>query len=306
MISEESFHEKINSVQEDLKEIIYYISLSDSEDQIWKSYENLITPNLGVTVPDAHVELGDLHRLMYTSGTTSRPKGVKISFENLYWKNIGHISTFNIVPEDKTLIVGPLYHVGALDLPATGTLYRGGSTIIIRNFDPKEILQTIEKEKPTNIWLAPAMVNLLLQYENVQNYNLDSIRFIIAGGEMMPVQLVEKVNSLFKNAWFCDAYGSTETLSGDTFLPQSKTFEKLGSVGKPCIHLDLKIVDDVGEAIGSGEIGEIILRGPKVTKGYWKNEEATRETIKDGWFHTGDIGYLDEEGYFTSQIGKRT
>src|SRR5699024_7019097 len=107
----------------------------------------------------------------------------------------------------------------------------------------------------------------------------------------------EKVLSYFSNAWFCDAYGLTETVSGDTFLPRSKTFEKLGSVGKPCIHLDLKIVDTNGLDLKAGEIGEIALRGPKVTKGYWKNEKATKEAIKNGWFYSGDMGYLDEEGF---------
>src|SRR5690606_11436992 len=84
---------------------------------------------------------------------------------------------------------------------------------------------------------------------------------------------------------------------GDTFLPESKTFEKLGSVGKPCIHLDLRIVNENGEDVEPGVIGEIAVRGPKVTKGYWKNEKATKEAIKDGWFYTGDMGYLDEDGY---------
>ncbi|MEH7250754.1 long-chain fatty acid--CoA ligase [Neobacillus niacini] len=297
LITEDEFQNEIDSIRGNLRELQHYVSLSETEAELWKSYQKLIDSNLGTEVLDAHVELADLHRLMYTSGTTSRPKGVKISFENLYWKNIGHIWTFNIGPEDKTLIVGPLYHVGALDLPATGVLHRGGSVVILRKFEPEKVLATIEKEKPTNIWLAPAMVNMILQFEQAHQYDLDSIRFIIAGGERMPEPLIEKVQKLFKNAWFCDAYGLTETVSGDTFLPRSKTFEKLGSVGKPCIHLDMNVVDDDGNKIAPGEIGEIVFRGPKVTKGYWRDEESTKKAIRNGWFHTGDMGYVDEEGY---------
>ncbi|ETI69012.1 acyl-CoA synthetase [Neobacillus vireti] len=297
LISEDDFHNEIDSIRENLPELQHYVSLSVTEDKSWKSYQKLIDSNLGTQVLDAHVELNDLHRLMYTSGTTSRPKGVKISFENLYWKNIGHIWNFNIGPDDKTLIVGPLYHVGGLDLPSTGVLYRGGSVVILRKFDPEQVLAAIEQEKPTNIWLAPAMVNMLLQFEQAHRYNLDSIRFIIAGGERMPEPLIERVQKLFKNAWFCDAYGLTETVSGDTFLPRSKTFEKLGSVGKPCIHLDMRVVDDDGNKVPPGEIGEIVFRGPKVTKGYWQDEESTKKSIRNGWFHTGDMGYVDEEGY---------
>ncbi len=297
LISEDNFQNEIDSIRGYLPELQHYVSLSVTEDESWKSYQKLIDSNLGAQLQDAHVELDDLHRLMYTSGTTSRPKGVKISFENLYWKNIGHIWNFNIGPEDKTLIVGPLYHVGGLDLPATGVLHRGGSVVILRKFDPEKVLAAIEKEKPTNIWLAPAMINILLQFEQAHQYNLDSIRFIIAGGERMPEPLIEKVQKLFINAWFCDSYGLTETVSGDTFLPRSKTFEKLGSVGKPCIHLDMSVVDEDGNKVPSGEIGEIVFRGPKVTKGYWRDEESTKKAIRNGWLHTGDMGYMDEEGY---------
>lgn len=297
LVTEGDFHKTIDLIVNQLGNIEHYITLSKNEHENWRQYHTMVQSNLGVHVPDVHVELEDLHRLMYTSGTTSRPKGVMISYENLYWKNIGHIWTFDIVPEDKTLITGPLYHVGGLDLTATGTIYRGGNVVILRKFDPREVIETIEREKPTNVWLAPAMINMILQVENVEQYNLDSIRYIIAGGERMPESLVQKVKDIFKNAWFCDAYGLTETVSGDTFLPRSKTFEKLGSVGKPCLHLDFRIVNSNGEEVPPGTVGEITLRGPKVTKGYWKNEEATKKAIKNGWFFTGDMGRLDEDGY---------
>lgn len=295
LISESEFQYKLKDIR--IKELEHYVSIDNDIKDGWKSYDKLWQVNLGVEVEDKHVELDSLHRLMYTSGTTSRPKGVMISYQNLYWKNIGLIWNFNINSEDKTLIVGPLYHVGALDLPASAVLYRGGSVVLLKRFNAEELLSTIEKERPTNIWLPPAIINMLLQYKNITEYNLDSIRFIIAGGERMPEPLVKDVLKLFKNAWFCDAYGMTETVSGDTFLPQSKTIEKLGSVGKPCIHLDMKIVDANGKEMKQGEIGEIAFRGPKVTKGYWNNEEATKQAIKDGWFHTGDMGYVDKEGY---------
>ncbi|PLR78766.1 o-succinylbenzoate--CoA ligase [Bacillus sp. V3-13] len=297
LVTEGDFHETIDSIRDELNEIHHYITLSNELNSNWKSYHNMISTNSGIHVPDAHIELSDLHRLMYTSGTTSRPKGVMISYENLYWKNIGHIWTFDIVPEDKTLITGPMYHVGGLDLTTTGTLYRGGSVVIMRNFNPQKLLETIEAERPTNVWLAPAMIIMLLQKDNIRDYNLDSIRYIIAGGERMPESLIKNVQDIFKNAWFCDAYGLTETVSGDTFVPRDKTFEKLGSVGIPCIHLDVRVVDHNGADVPPGEVGEIVLRGPKVTKGYWKNEEATKNAIKNGWFHTGDMGRLDEDGY---------
>src|SRR5699024_8943457 len=115
LISEDSFHEKIDSIRNELNYLDYYITLSNL-DTGWVSYDKLLTESTDADIPDIHVELNDMHRLMYTSGTTSRPKGVIISYENLYWKNIGHIWNFDIDQYDKTLIVGPLYHVGAMDL----------------------------------------------------------------------------------------------------------------------------------------------------------------------------------------------
>ncbi|ARK29729.1 acyl-CoA synthetase [Halalkalibacter krulwichiae] len=297
IVTEGDFHEQVDSIKGELPNLHYYVSLSSSTKSRWLNYYILVNENMGAVIHDENVELDDLNRLMYTSGTTSRPKGVIITNENLYWKNIAHIWEFNITPEDKTLITGPLYHVGGLDLTGIGTIYRGGSVVIMRKFDPIDLLEIIDKERPTNVWLAPAMLNMILQQENSGNYNLDSIRYIIAGGEKMPEQLIQKVFTIFRNTRFCDAYGLTETVSGDTFMPQDKTFEKLGSVGRPCLHLDIRIVNSYWEEVNTGELGEIALKGPKVAKGYWKNEEATKKAFRGGWFNTGDIGYLDEDGY---------
>ncbi|MCX5908807.1 MAG: AMP-binding protein, partial [Deltaproteobacteria bacterium] len=114
----------------------------------WEGYDRMVEAYKGAKVPHAVVELDDLHRLMYTSGTTAHPKGVMITYGNLYWKNIGHIVMFNMTPEDRTLVVGPLYHVGGLDLPATGTLYIGAGLVILRRFEPIPVLQAIQKERP--------------------------------------------------------------------------------------------------------------------------------------------------------------
>lgn len=202
IFSEDSFHETLDSIRGNVQQLQHYITLSADELSGWIRYEQIIETNRGADVPDAHVELDDLHRLMYTSGTTSRPKGVMITYGNLYWKNIGHIWEFNITPDDKTLISGPLYHVGALDLTATGTLYRGGSIVIINKFNTVEVLETIQREKPTNLWLAPAMVNMILQEPTTDQYILDSIRYIIAGGERMPEPLIQKSSSCLETLGF--------------------------------------------------------------------------------------------------------
>jgi len=297
IITEAEFAPVIDSLTPNLPELKHRLILGPDGPEGWHSYEDLVKHGLGKT--PSHVDMGqdDLHRLMYTSGTTAHPKGVMLTYGNLYWKNIGHMLTFGITDRDRTLVVGPLYHVGGMDLTATGTLYAGGSVVILKKFDPVDVLQAIDAEKVTNMWLSPAMTIMLFNEPSFDQYDVSSVRFIIDGGEKMPATLIKEFKNRFPNAWFADAYGLTETVSGDTFLAKDRMLNKLGSVGKPVPHLRVRVVDDNDRDAPPNEMGEICLKGPKVFKGYWKNPEATQEALRGGWFHTGDMGTLDEEGY---------
>lgn len=247
--------------------------------------------------PIEAVEGDDIHRLMYTSGTTARPKGVMITYANLYWKTIAQLVEFGLTARDKGLACGPLYHVGALDLTTTNLLYAGGSVEIHRKFETDAVLDALEHHGISNVWLAPSMVNQLLAHPALERRDLSGVKLIIDGGEKMPLPLIERLRRAFPNAWFADAYGLTETVSGDTFLDKGKTVEKLGSAGKACLHLEVAIWDEDDRPVPNGTLGEIVLRGPKVFKGYWKDPEATAVAFRGEWFHTGDIGYLDPDGF---------
>ena len=297
LITEPEFEPVVSSIRERLPELRHCLLLGKEAPKGWISYDGFIEANRGSNPPHADVGLDDLHRLSYTSGTTAHPKGVMISYGNLYWKNFAHILTFGLTQADRTLVVGPLYHVGGMDLPATGTLHAGGSLVILRRYDSVEVLQAVAQEKVTNLWLSPAMTIMLFQEPTFGQYDVSSIRFIIDGGEKMPATLIKEFKEKFPNAWFADAYGLTESVSGDTFLAKDKMLDKLGSVGRPCPHLHVRVVDENGVDMPPNEMGEIVLKGPKIFKGYWKNPEATAAAIKDGWFYTGDMGTLDEDGY---------
>jgi len=250
-----------------------------------------------VPVARAPAAADDVHRLMYTSGTTGRPKGVMLTHGNLAWKNVAHLIEFGFTGADLGLACGPLYHVGALDLTTT-TLIAAGATIIIhRTFDAAAVVDELERSRVTTVWLAPAMVNAIMALPDVEQRDLSSVRVIINGGEKMPIPLIERIQRTFPSAWFADAYGLTETVSGDTFLDRDSIVTKLGSVGRPCLYLELDLWDDDGASVAPGEKGEIVLRGPKVFPGYWKDPEATEKAFAGGWFHTGDIGVRDEDGY---------
>jgi acyl-CoA synthetase (AMP-forming)/AMP-acid ligase II len=247
--------------------------------------------------PRVHVADDDVHRLMYTSGTTGRPKGVMLTHANLAWKNYAHITEFGFTSDDLGLACGPLYHVGALDLTTTSLIAAGATTIIHRVFEAPSVVDELERSRVTTVWLAPAMVKDILALPDIEQRDLSSVRLVINGGEKMPIPLIERLQRTFPSAWFADAYGLTETVSGDTFLDRDSIVTKLGSVGRPCLYLELDIWDEDGRSLPPGERGEVVLRGPKVFKGYWRDPDATSAAFAGGWFHTGDIGVRDEDGY---------
>lgn len=240
---------------------------------------------------------GDLLRLMYTSGTTSRPKGVMLTYGNLLAKCAAHVVEYRMTHDAVGLACGPLYHVGTLDMTTTNLMYLGARVHVQRRFDSGRVLDAIERQRISHLWLAPAMVRAVVDDPSLDGRDLTSVQQIIDGGEKMPLPLIERVLAAFPNAWFADGYGLTETMSGDTCLDKGRERHKLGSVGRPVLHTEIRVVDEEGVDVPAGERGEIIIRGPKTSIGYWRNEEATRKAFRDGWFHSGDLGTLDADGY---------
>jgi acyl-CoA synthetase (AMP-forming)/AMP-acid ligase II len=261
----------------------------------WEAFADLRRTTTGGKA--AVVAADDVHRLMYTSGTTGRPKGVMITHANLAWKNTAHLVEFGYTGADLGVVCGPLYHVGALDLTTTSLIAAGATVIIHRSFDAAQVVDELERSRATTVWLAPAMVNAIMALPDIEQRDLSSVRLIINGGEKMPIPLIERIGRTFPSAWFADAYGLTETVSGDTFLDRDSLVTKLGSVGRPCLYLELDIWDEQGDSVAPGQRGEIVMRGPKVFKGYWRDPDATATAFAGGWFHTGDIGVRDEDGY---------
>ncbi|MFI5046499.1 MAG: long-chain fatty acid--CoA ligase [Acidimicrobiia bacterium] len=278
-----------------LDDDVVKVAVSGEAPAGWARFADLAA---GTDRPDrVHAGGDDLHRLMYTSGTTGHPKGVMITHANLAWKNAAHVAEFGFTSSDVGLACGPLYHVGALDLITTSMIAVGAHTIIHRAFDAAAVVDEVERSRVTCMWTAPAMVRAILDVPGVEGRDLSSVRLIIAGGEKMPVPFIERLCRTFPSAWFADAYGLTETVSGDTFLDQASTVTKLGSVGRPCQYLELDLWAEDGTPVGANVPGEVVLRGPKVFQGYWRDDEATTKAFEGGWFHTGDIGVRDDDGY---------
>jgi fatty-acyl-CoA synthase len=295
LVCDESLVDLANEATKTMERGLVRACLARPAPDGWMSIADLrVVSNLPSRVPAAG---GDVHRLMYTSGTTGRPKGVMITHANLAWKNLAHIIEFGFTSADLGLACGPLYHVGALDLTTTSLIAAGATTIIHRVFEASDVVDEIERSRVTTVWLAPAMVNAIMALPDIERRDLSSVRLVINGGEKMPIPLIERLQRTFPSAWFADAYGLTETVSGDTFLDRDSIVSKLGSVGRPCLYLEVDIWDEHGASVPPDERGEVVLRGPKVFKGYWRDPDATSAAFAGGWFHTGDIGMRDEDGY---------
>lgn len=243
-------------------------------------------------------QAGDIFRLMYTSGTTDHPKGVMHTYSNFFWKCLDHAIVLGLGSADRLLICGPLYHVGAFDLPGLGILLFGGTVCLQRDFSARDVLDAIARHRMSGAWLAPIMMSRVLA-EDARGRDLTSFRWCVGGGERTPEDRIHQFDKMFPNGRYIDSYGLTETCSGDTFMPRGREIEKIGSVGTAVPHVEISIRDELGDELGPNVEGEICISGPKVSLGYWRDHTRTQASFFGKWFRTGDVGLLDADGFLT-------
>jgi fatty-acyl-CoA synthase len=239
----------------------------------------------------------DLFRLMCASGTTARPKGVIHTYANFHWKSADHTVLFGLGPRTRQLVVGPLYHVGAFDLPGVAVLWLSGTIVLQRDFDASAVLDAIKAERIEGVWLAPVMTGSVLAVAALRPGDVASLRWMIGGGDRTPESRIRAVTAASPAARHIDAHGMTETCSGDTFMDPGYEIAKIGSAVRPVAALEVRICDESGAPLPAGDTGEICLRGPKVTAGYWRDPERTAAAFFGDWLCSGDVGHLDADGF---------
>ena len=241
------------------------------------------------------VTLKDPLAIMYTSGTTGDPKGAVISHENFLFGAIHSLIGYGLNSSCKSLVVAPLFHIGALAASATPVIYAGGS-LVLKSFDnPSEVVELICAEKINYMFAVPVMFDMMAKSDAWERADFSHVDFFIAGGASMPVALIRKYQE-GKDIRFAQGYAMTETLRL-TSLDLEDSIRKAGSVGKEVFHTHLRIVDDSGHDVPPGEVGEVVVKGPTVFLKYWNMAQETRAAFRDGWFHTGDLGKQDREGF---------
>jgi len=233
--------------------------------------------------------------ILFTSGTTGYPKGVLYTHKMMFWNSVNTSMSLIINRETRTIVNLPLFHSGGWNVLATPVLHHGGYFVLTKSFNAQVILQSIEKEKLDIFMGVPTMLKMISDEEIFKTTNLSSLQYIIVGGEPMPIPLIEEFNK--KGIAIRQGYGLTEVGPNLTSLHQGDAIRKKGSIGKPNFYVSIKIKKDNTNIDSQVKKGELLLKGPMVTPGYWQNKEATKQAIKKGWFHTGDIVTIDEEGY---------
>ena len=232
--------------------------------------------------------------IMYTSGTTGRPKGAVLTHQNMCMNGMNQVVTAGLSIEFKQLLVAPLFHIAALST----LLYPiNGTTVIHPQFNPEEVLKTIEKEKINFIFLAPTMWHMLVESPSIEQYDLTSLERCAAGSAPISLSLKEKIAKYFPNGKLRDPFGQTEMSPVTTCLQPEDSIRKNSSVGKPVANVEVRVVDENMNDVPLGDVGEIVYRGPTVMKEYYKNPEATAEAFRGGWFHSGDLVRMDDEGF---------
>jgi O-succinylbenzoate-CoA ligase len=230
--------------------------------------------------------------IMYTSGTTGRPKGAVHTHASFLWSSLVVNLTCDIRDGDRELVVLPLFHIGAL-LPLTWELHRGGTGVVLRSFDPDLAIRMLEEERVTTGLVVPTIFQILLDHPRFDTIDHSSLRSLVVGGAPVSPPLAQRAKAAGIVA--LQDYGSTEAAVVTIAAPDDFLVKPL-TAGRPLIHTDLRIVDERGADLGPDQVGEIVVRGRHLMTGYWRRPEATAAVLKEGWFHTGDLGVLDAEG----------
>lgn len=269
-----------------------FVAISDDAPEWAASYESMLSES-SPDEPQLRGGDDDTLTILYTSGTTGRPKGAELSHAYYFWSSLNLTSTLGVEVGDTSLVALPLFHIGGLAGPPW-FVYQGAKTVLLRSLDPKRFLELLGEEKVCGFGSVPALLDFLKLVPDFEKYDWSSVKVILVYAAPVPVTLIEEYAAA--GIQVRQLYGLTECNTG-TVLSAEDATSKAGSCGTPFFHTDVRVVDESGRDVGPEEKGEVLLRAPNMMKGYWNRPEETAAALVGGWLHTGDIARMDEDGY---------
>ena len=296
LIYEPEFAETVDALRSKIDSQHYIVLADEAPEGEW-TYEEALAAGTPEGVEMPRLTYDDTWAILYTSGTTGRPKGAQVTYGNFFYNAIGIGMAIDLTSQDINLNALPAFHSGGFGLYAAPTFHAGGTVIVMRTFDPARLLRLIDEWQVTVILLVPAMYLMLAQYQDFDRHDLSSVRSWGSGGSALPPSLVQEFAN--KNIIIQQGFGMTETGPTVFLITKEDALRKAGSVGKPVMHTEVRILDRDGNELGPEKVGELCVRGGNVTTGYWNRPEATAEALVDGWLHSGDAAKYDEEGFYT-------
>lgn len=287
---EEKFSEKLKQIEgvNKLTNVLAIEDLAERSDEYLKTGKKTDFKN-------ADVDENDPVLIIYTSGTTAFPKGSVYTHKMMFWNSINTQMRLDLTADDRSINCAPPFHTGGWNVLQTPFLHHGAYTLMMRTFDAGLVLKALDECQMTIFWAVPTMLKLMMDDPHYEASRLALVRYFIVGGEAMPIPLIEQWHK--KGIFIRQGYGLTEVGPNVTSLNHQDATRKAGSIGKPNFYYEVRVVDEHGRDVRAGDVGEFLLKGPTVTPGYWNNHEATQQTIREGWFHTGDLVRRDEEGF---------
>jgi len=273
-----------------------FVAFGDKELPPARAYEALIAeqPEIEPEI-DPVADLDTPHIIMYTAGTTGKPKGAILSQGASFWNALNLNLAMGFTSGDRNLLVLPMFHIGGIGLFTLPMIYDGATVVIQRTFDPAQTLALLRKEKITLFFGVPAIFLALVQHPEFKAAAFKSVRVVMSGGAPLPTSLVKQYHQA--GIVLQQGFGMSEAAPSISTLEKDMALKKAGSIGRALMHLQARVVDDNLQTLPAGSVGELVIQGPNLMQGYWNRPEATAEAFSGGWFHTGDLARMDDEGH---------
>ncbi|MBW2258051.1 MAG: long-chain fatty acid--CoA ligase [Deltaproteobacteria bacterium] len=296
VVYSEAFRPDLQTIADDRASVTAWVHL-DGEGVPGSTAWGIALDGPSEPVSEPSLDPEDVACLLFTGGTTGLPKAACISYRMIAWNTLNTV-IHELERDDITVTHTPLFHTGGLLVYTVPLLTLGGTVVVMRTWDPGRMLEVIERERVTMFFCVPTQFQMLRDHPRFAEADLSSVRFLTSGGAPLPVALIEEWRAVHEVP-FKQGFGMTEFGPGVFSMGPEHAVAKAGSIGRPNYHVEARVVGDANRPVPIGEVGELVLRGPSACSGYWNDPEASAAANDDeGWFHTGDLARVDEEGFY--------